>query len=217
MRNDTGLAGSLLLALAGAMRRGLLTLLELLAVPIVAFYEWGWRPLADLLATLARYRWFARIEAWIAALPPYGALALFATPAVVLFPVKLFALYLLASGRPIIAVGLIVLAKIIGTAFVARVFILTQPQLMRIVWFKRAYDWFMPWKKHVFEIVKSSFAWRSARAGFRRLQQALGQVWRSETATRFRAWVQVRIVRPAAARFVAAFSWIAAAIRRRAM
>ncbi|MBX9925494.1 MAG: hypothetical protein K2Y05_03980 [Hyphomicrobiaceae bacterium] len=217
MSNDTGWAGPLLLTLAGAMRRGLLTLLELLAVPIVAFYEWGWRPLADLLASLARYRWFARIEAWIAALPPYGALALFATPAVVLFPVKLFALYLLASGRPIIAVGLIVLAKIVGTAFVARVFMLTQPQLMQIAWFKRAFDWFMPWKKHVFEIVKSSLAWRSARAGFRRLQYAAGRVWRSETTKRLRSWVKMRIVYPTAARFMAALSWIAAAMHRRAL
>ncbi len=202
------------LAIAGAMKRAAVTMLELVAVPLVAFYEWGWRPLADFLAALSRYRWVARIEAWVATLPPYGALALFATPAIVLFPLKLFALYLLASGRPIAAVGLIAMAKIVGTAFVARVFMLTQPQLMTIGWFKRAYDWFMPWKTHAFELVKSSRAWQLARAGVGKLRAAVGRIWRHETIRRARAWIKVRLVGPAVELMRAVVVRFVAATRR---
>jgi hypothetical protein len=180
----------------GPIRRVVVTMLEVCAALLVAFYEWGWRPLADLLARLHRFPIVARIEDWVVSLPPYGALALFATPAVVLFPFKLLALYLLATGHPIVAVLLIAAAKIVGTAFVARVFMLTQPKLMQIAWFKRAYDWFMPWKEHLFALVKTSRPWRLARVIVHKVRRSIAAVWASPTAKAIRARIKLAVVAP---------------------
>ena len=49
------------------------------------------------------------------------------------------------SLRNRLAVGLLVAAKLVGTGLVARIFLITRPQLMRIVWFAHLYGLFMPW------------------------------------------------------------------------
>lgn len=148
----------------GPLRSVLKAVLQTVAALLVLFLEWGWRPLADALGRLSKYLVFARLEAWIAGLPPYGALAMFAAPAICLLPLKLVALYLFASGHPAVGVALILAAKVVGTAVVARIFILTQPQLMSITWFRRAYDVFMPWKERMFAEIRASAAWRTGRA-----------------------------------------------------
>lgn len=107
---------------------------------VVVFEEWGWRPLANLLGQLARLKPIAWLEDRIRLLPPYGALAIFALPSASLFPLKLLALYLIAQGKTVLATALFVGAKVVGTALIARLYMLTEHALMRIGWFKRAYD-----------------------------------------------------------------------------
>ncbi len=152
---------------------------QLLLALIVIFEEWGWQPLARALAALARYKPWAMLEAWIAKLPPYGALAVFAMPAVLLFPLKLVALWLFAGGHVIMAGLLFVGAKLAGTAFLARIFMLTQPALMRIAWFARAYERFMPWKHAAEEWLRASWAWRYGRIVKARTKKAVRAAWTS--------------------------------------
>lgn len=144
----------------GHVLRGLLSLLLAL---ILLFEEWGWRPLAELLALLARFRAWARVEGWIAGLPPYAALLVFALPTTILLPVKLGALFLLSQGKVILATAFLALAKVASTALVARIFLLTKPALMQLAWFARLYNWLMPWKEAVFARVRASWAWRYGR------------------------------------------------------
>jgi hypothetical protein len=169
--------GSLLALLRGPVRLALIAILQTLAALLVLFLEWGWRPLAALLAKLSKYLVFARFEAWLAGLPPYGALAMFAAPAVCLFPLKLIALYLFATGHPALGIGLIAGAKIVGTALVARIFMLTQPQLMQIGWFKAGYDRFMPWKEQMFDLIRTSAAWRTGRAIRVSVKRWINRLW----------------------------------------
>ena len=117
------------------LRRGL----EIALALIVLFEEWGWRPLADLLAGLGRWWPLARLERTIADLPPHAALAVFALPTALFFPLKLLAFYLIAKGQAAVATGVFALAKVLGTALVARIFQLTRPALMRISWFAWGY------------------------------------------------------------------------------
>lgn len=156
-------------ALAGHLIAGVVAL-------IVVFEEWGWRPLADLLGRLARYSPVAWIESRIRLLPPYGALAIFALPTVSLFPLKLLALYLIAQGKTVIATALFVGAKVAGTALVARLYMLTEHALMRIGWFKRAYDWLMPYKQALVEWVHGSWVWRYGRVVKWRVMSAIKPV-----------------------------------------
>jgi hypothetical protein len=55
-------------------------------------------------------------------------------------------------------------AKLLGTAAVARLFQLTQPQLMRTGWFARGYGRWMAWKTRVIASLVDSPGWRAAQA-----------------------------------------------------
>jgi hypothetical protein len=137
--------------------------LNVLAALILLFEEWGWRPLSNLVAQLARFPIWAAVERWIAGLPPYGALLTLAVPSTIVIPTKLIGVYLLATGHFLTATAVIICAKIVGTALVARIFILTKPQLMRIGWFQSSYDTFVPWQEALFARIRNSFAWRYGR------------------------------------------------------
>ena len=172
--------------------------LNILAALIVLFEEWGWRPLSELLARLAKYRLWAAIERGIATLPPYLALLAIALPTTLLLPLKFVAVWLLANGQYWTATALFIAAKIFSTALIARVFLLTKPALMQIGWFARAYDWFMPWKEHLFAIIRASWVWRYGRMLKTRVKLQAGRAvrrWRpvidaqiGAFATRARAW-----------------------------
>jgi len=71
-------------------------------------------------ARLAQWPPLARLEARIRGASPRWALAFFLFPAVLLFPIKLVALWLMHLGQTALGVLLIVAAKLLGTAFVGR-------------------------------------------------------------------------------------------------
>src|SRR6185369_5932238 len=138
------------------------TFLALIAL-LLLFEEWGWEPLAALFAKLARLPLWASIERRVEALPPWAAVAVFAVPALALLPVKLLALFLIGRGHALIGVGVLLTAKVIGTAFLARLFTLTQPALMRLAWFARWYPRWKAWKDSVIAQVRRSAPWQAGR------------------------------------------------------
>lgn len=164
-------------ALWQVVRAPLAGALNVIAALIVLFEEWGWRPLADLLGVIARLRIFARLELWIAGLSPYAALLVFALPTTILLPVKLVGLWLLAKGQAVAAAGVLVLAKIVSTALIARIFMLTKPALMRIAWFAWAYGKFIPWKEAIFARIRASWAWRYGRMVKTTIRHEAKQAW----------------------------------------
>ena len=149
------------------------TALEILLALIIVFEEWGWRPLADLLGRLARWRPWAAVESVIIRLPPYAALVVFALPTLLLLPLKLLALLLIAKGQVILAGLLFVAAKVVATALIARLFMLTQPALMQIGWFAWTHDTVMPWKDALTARVRASWAWRWGRVMKERAKRAV--------------------------------------------
>jgi hypothetical protein len=151
--------------------------LQIIAALIVLFEEWGWKPLSDFLAYLARFAPLAALERWIASLPPYGALAVFALPTALLLPLKFLAMWLLATGKYWTATALFAAAKVASTAFVARIFTLTKPTLMQIGWFARAYNWFVPWKDALFAQIRASWVWRYGRMVKSRVRLTAKRIW----------------------------------------
>ena len=87
-----------------------------------------------------------RLEGRVAKLGPRWAFALLLVPALALLPVKIAALCLLALGRVAAGLAILLVAKIVSTAAVARLFVLTQPQLMRLPWFARARRRWAAWR-----------------------------------------------------------------------
>lgn len=142
-----------------------------LLVPVLLFEEWGWAPLAALMAMLGRLPVLKQIERAISGLPPWAALLTFFAPVVALFPVKLLALYMFGQGHYASGFSVLIGAKIVGTGIVARLFQLTQPALMQIAWFARWYLRWKAWKDGVLTVVRQSALWRrlrEMRAGLRR-------------------------------------------------
>jgi hypothetical protein len=157
-----------------ALVRGLLSFL--LAV-VIAFEEWGWKPLAALLGQLARFRSIAALENLVRALPPYPALLVFALPSLLVLPLKLVSLWLIATGHVVLAALLFIGAKVVGTALLARIFQLTQPQLMRLGWFASLYNTVVPWKDALVARAKATAVWQAASALKARIKSALKPSW----------------------------------------
>ncbi len=130
---------------------------------VILFEEWGWEPLQRLLARIGRWPGLRWIEGCVRALPPWAAVAVFLLPTALLLPVKLLALWAVGRGHVVLGMLVIVLAKVVGTAVVARLFSLTQPALMQLHWFAWTYAHWMRLKHAVLERARASWAWRVAR------------------------------------------------------
>ncbi|OOV09099.1 hypothetical protein [Rhodoferax fermentans] len=155
---------SLPLRLLKAVLAGLLALL-------ILFEEWGWEPLQRALAWVGRIPGLRWLERHIAALPPYAALALFLVPTLMLLPVKLLALWTISRGKLVLGTLVILSAKVLGTAIVARLFTLTQPALMQLPWFARAFMRWTVWKNALLARVRASWLWRLGRVIKRHVQR----------------------------------------------
>ena len=157
-------------------------LLALLAV-VLAYEEVQWR-LSAVFALLGRLPLFHQIEDWARGLPPYGAVALFAVPSVVLFPFKLLALHWLAGGHAALGISTIVAAKVTGTALVGRIFQLTRPALLTIGWCRWIFDRISALREAAYGIWKSMPVVRWWKARWAK-EKAKGGFWK-------RKWLAMR-------------------------
>lgn len=148
------------MTLLHSLRRLLSAPLVYLAAIVLLGEDWLWRTGARLSALLARLPPLAALERRVAALGPRAAMALFLLPALALLPVKLLALLAIARGHAAWGVAVIVLAKLVGAAAVARLYTLTLPALRRLAWFAALLDWFLPHKAAWIARLRASPAWR---------------------------------------------------------
>ena len=139
------------------------SLLLALAALVIFIEEWGWRPLSAMIARLGRWPPLGRLEARIAAVPRRVALLLFLVPAVLLVPVKVVALWLIGGGHATLGIMLIVLAKLVGTAIVGRLFVLLERQLLTFPWFAHALAWWHRTRTRVMTALRGSTLWRTMR------------------------------------------------------
>jgi hypothetical protein len=144
---------------------------------VLLFEEWGWEPLARILARFAQLPFWARVETRIQHLPRWGALLVFAVPMLLLLPIKLLALYLFGMGSKGWGIVLLLSAKLIGTAIVARLFQLTEPTLMQFAWFARLYPRWKRWKDALTARVKASTVWCGTRERVTRWRAAVRGWW----------------------------------------
>jgi len=147
-----------------------------LAAIIILLEDWLWDDLARLAAAIGRLPIFHQIEVLILRLPPYAALILFAAPSLLLFPVKLLALYFISHGHSLFGLLTMIGAKVAGTALVARLFLLTRPKLLQINWFARLYEWFTAFKARIYGAIKSTAIYKLAHRQKLRLKNYL-KVW----------------------------------------
>ena len=138
---------------------------------VILFEEWGWEPLQRALTWVGRLPGLRWLERRIQALPPYGALGLFLLPTLMLLPIKLLALWLIGQGKVFSGTLVILSAKVVGTAIVARLFSLTKTSLMQLDWFARLYTRWTAWKEGLLAQVRASWPWRFGRVIKHRIRQ----------------------------------------------
>lgn len=154
-------------SLRGAWRAVRPVLLALAAI-VLFIEEWGWRPLTALAARAAQWPPIARFENLLRRAPPKVALALFLVPALLLFPIKLVALWCIHRGHVAFGLTVIIAAKVVGTAAVGRLFIVVEPQLLQFAWFVRVLAWWRLTRRRVLAWLHASWPWRVARVVARR-------------------------------------------------
>lgn len=140
--------------------------LDALAAPI-------FRP---LIGWFAKLRFVIRLQDLVAALPPYGILALLAIPFAIAEPAKLFAVILFATGRPIVGGALFILAYFVTFVVVERIYSAGRDKLRTIGWFARLMDWLFGFRDSVLAFVRATRAAALVRAVRRRLGAVIARL-----------------------------------------
>jgi hypothetical protein len=154
--------------------------LAVLAALWIFLEEWVWDAILALMAQLGRLPPVKWVEARVARFPPYVALACFIVPGAIMLPFKLAAFWLIAHGHGLYGLWVFVVAKVVGTAFLARILALTKPALMTIGWFAKAYNAVISWKERLYAYVRSLPAYQRARA------------WMKDASLRAKLWWRAR-------------------------
>ena len=154
------------------MKRHLKRALELLFVPIAAaivfFEEVLLHYLGVAMAALARLPWVARLEAWLAGLPPWAALVAFVAPSTLVLPVKLAAVWFALHGQ-------FALATRLHRHRQDRSPLLWLPGSTRCCGrpcsafpgTSRAETWLFAWRDRVYDFVRALPLWQAAVAASR--------------------------------------------------
>ena len=138
--------------------------LIVLAALLMWIEELLWENLKALTAWVAKFPLFKWTERLIERLPPYPSMAVFLLPGAVLFPVKLGAVWLMTHGQVLLGIGVIVAAKVAGTAVVARLYVICQPKLMTIGWFARLHDWLTATRDRLYSAIRAMPLYQATRA-----------------------------------------------------
>ncbi len=136
------------------------------------FEEWLWVVFTRLFAWLGRFGLLRWLDARLVRLAPLAALVILCVPVVLLFPIKVVGLWMIASGKFLSGCAVMLAAKVTCTAIVARIFLTTRAQLLRMPWFARLYNVTCALRLRVHQWLAEQPAWHDARkfvAGIRRL------------------------------------------------
>ena len=159
------------------MKRHLKRALELILMPLAAAIVFIEDVLLHYLgvamAAFAKWPPVARLEAWFARLPPWGALVAFVAPSALVLPIKLAAVGFALHGKFALATTSILLGKMLATALVARLYKILRPTLVTMPWFLAAETWVFKWRDRLYAFVESLPAWQKTKALVQRLRRWL--------------------------------------------
>ncbi|KQQ88046.1 hypothetical protein ASF77_15135 [Massilia sp. Leaf139] len=140
--------------------------------------QWLWAAGSRWAGALAAWPPLRALESGMRRLPPWAALLAFALPGLLLLPIKFLALLAIAKGHAFTGVATFVLAKVGGAMVVARIYVLTLPSLLALVWFARWHNRFMVFKDQLIARFRASPLYAQARrsaSGLRRVLRRLRQ------------------------------------------
>ena len=150
--------------------------LVVLATLIILFEEYVWALVLLAAEWLGRFELMRRAEARMRRLPPWGAFALFAAPALCLLPVKLLALVFLAQGRFLAATLLFVCAKTVGGLVCAWIYKTTRDVLLTVSWFAWISAKAIALRDYAHAMLSSHPAWRAAKNAVQALREKIARL-----------------------------------------
>ncbi len=135
------------------------TLLSLLAIFLI-IEEWLWDKLTAFGRSLSKLLNLERFEQWLSQTTPPIALVAFSIPILIVTPINLLAFGLLAHGMILQGILMEILAKLLGTLLVARVFALTKPQLLTFAFLMIIYTTITRWLQWAHQKVTETAVYR---------------------------------------------------------
>ncbi len=147
---------------------------------ILIIEEWLWDVLTACGRWLTRLLHLARFELWLRQSSPNVALVAFAIPFLIVTPLHVAVFWLLAQGLIMQGVLLEIGAKVLATLLVARVFALTQAQLMSFSAFALLYNTITGWLQWAHARIAETAVYRLASRA------------KTEAKARFLDWVKRR-------------------------
>ncbi|MGZ8183660.1 MAG: hypothetical protein ACXWT1_17040 [Methylobacter sp.] len=135
------------------------TLLSLLAIFLI-IEEWLWDKLTAFGRSLSKLLNLERFEQWLSHTTAPMALVAFSIPILIVTPINLLAFGLLAHGMILQGILIEVLAKLLGTLLVARVFALTKPQLLTFAFLMIIYTTITRWLQWAHQKVTETAVYR---------------------------------------------------------
>ena len=150
-------------------------LLNLLAI-LLLIEEWLWDVLVRLGSRLSVWLYLLRFDHWLLMASPAIAMTAFLMPVVLIAPVKLIAFWLIANGKVIEGIGLLLATKLSATLLISHIFSLTRSKLMTFTWFAFLYTTITRWLKWAHERVKETKVYIQAIA-IKKLATAKFRAW----------------------------------------
>ncbi|PZA10805.1 hypothetical protein DNX69_15790 [Rhodopseudomonas palustris] len=171
------------------MKRRLWQPLWVLLAILFLIEAWFWdhvEPLiARIVALIPLRELKQRLARWVDHLSPEMTLPVFLVPVAPLYPLKLFAIALLAEGKWIAGLGVFALAQVFGLGVAAFIFDVTKPKLLQLRWFAATYRWVIELRAKAHAIVAPVMA--QIRAKFAELLKGDGDGWGSRLLRRIGA------------------------------
>ena len=111
-----------------------------------------------------------------------------------LFPLKILAVYWATKGYWLASLAIHATAKVLGTAVVARMYVVCQPKLKTIGWFCRLHDWLVATRDRLYAAVRAMPVYQRIRAQLTAIKLAARTMMAQWTGHRG-IWVRWRAIR----------------------
>ena len=174
---------------------------RILTPPLIVFAallmwceEWLWERLKSLTRSIARLPPVQAYEAFIRSLPPYPTMIVFLLPEAFLIPIKLLTLYWLTQGYWLLSVSVYAVAKVLGTAIVVRSYVVCQPKLMTIGWFRWLHEWLLATRDYLYAALRAMPLYQAVRAKLLAWKTQMRRVFRGIRGRRglWSRWLAIR-------------------------
>jgi hypothetical protein len=125
--------------------------------------EWLWELLTTFGHKLIQWLHLEQIEQWLRRTSPIIALVAFSITILIVAPINLVGVGLLANSLILQGILMEVLAKLLGTLLVARVFALTKPKLLTFIFLNFIYTTINHWLQWAYEKIIETTVYRCAK------------------------------------------------------